>query len=87
MGKYGNLEEQAARKRKKSDIALEQEAKAGKESTKRLNANVPASLYRAVRMEAARQGVDMKDVDMKDVDMKDVLVEALVEYLPSYSDE
>ena len=82
MGKYGNLEEQAARKRKKSDIALEQEAKAGKESTKRLDANVPASLYRAVRMEAARQGVDMKDVDMKDV-----LVEALVEYLPSYSDE
>jgi hypothetical protein len=31
-------------------------------------------LHRAVRMEAARRGVDMKDV----------MVEALAEYLPNY---
>jgi len=77
MGKHGNLEDQAARRRRKSDVAQEQEAKAGTEPTKRLNANVPESLHKAVRMEAARRGVDMKDV----------LVEALVEHLPNYSDE
>lgn len=77
MGKHGNLEDVAERQTGKSDEAREQAEKAGEEDTKRLNANVPESLHRAVRMEAARRGVEMKQV----------MVEALTEYLPNYSDE
>jgi predicted HicB family RNase H-like nuclease len=77
MGTHGNLSDVAKRQRSKTQQAKEQEQKAAKEPTKRLNANVPESLHRAVRMEAARRGVDMKDV----------MVEALIEYLPNYPDE
>ena len=77
MGKHGNLEDVASRQTEKSDEAEEQIEKAATEDTKRLNANVPESLHQAVRMEAARRGVDMKTV----------MVEALAEYLPNYSDE
>lgn len=77
MGKHGNLEDVAERQTGKSDEAREQAEKAGEEDTKRLNANVSESLHRAVRMEAARRGVEMKQV----------MVEALTEYLPNYSDE
>jgi predicted HicB family RNase H-like nuclease len=74
MGKHGNLEDVAGRQTSKSDEAQEQTERAAKEETKRLNANVPKSLHRAVRMEAARRGVGMKTV----------MVEALCEYLPNY---
>jgi predicted HicB family RNase H-like nuclease len=77
MGKHGNLSDVAGRKTGKSDEAQEQSEKAAEEPTKRLNANVPESLHQAVRMEAARRGVDMKTV----------MVEALSEYLPNYSDK
>jgi predicted HicB family RNase H-like nuclease len=50
---------------------------AGREPTKRLTANVPESLHRAVQLEAARRGVDMKAI----------MVEALREHLSSCSDE
>ena len=56
---------------------MEEEKRAGEEPTKRLNANVPESLHRAVKLEAARRGVDMKAI----------MVDALREYLPDYSDE
>jgi len=77
MGKHGNLEDIAGRKTSKSDEAEEQAERAAEEETKRLNANVPKSLHRAVRMEAARRGVEMKTV----------MVEALCEYLPNYPNE
>lgn len=77
MGKHGNLEDVASRQTGKSDEAREQMEEAAEEDTKRLNANVPESLHQAVRMEAARRGVDMKTV----------MVEALTEYLPNYPDE
>lgn len=77
MGKHSDLSEFAQRQREKSDAAQEQAEAVGTEPTKRLNANVPASLHKAVRMEAARRGVDMKTI----------MVEALREYLPTYSDE
>jgi predicted HicB family RNase H-like nuclease len=77
MGKHGNLEDIASRQTEKSDEAREQMEEAAEEDTKRLNANVPESLHRAVRMEAARRGIEMKQV----------MVEALTEYLPNYSDE
>lgn len=77
MGKHGNLEDIAGRQTSKSDEAKEQTERAAKEDTKRLNANVPKSLHRAVRMEAARRGVEMKTV----------MVEALCEYLPNYPNE
>lgn len=54
-----------------SDEAKEAAASAGEEDTRRLNAEVPESLHRRVRMEAARQGRSMKAV----------LVDALGEYL------
>jgi predicted HicB family RNase H-like nuclease len=77
MGKHGNLEDLANRQTEKSNEARQQVEEAATEDTKRLNANVPESLHRAVRMEAARRGVEMKQV----------MVEALTEYLPKYSDE
>lgn len=77
MGTKGDLTDVAKRTQEKTEQAQEQTAKAAQEPTKRLNANVPESLHRAVRMEAARRGVDMKDV----------MVEALTEYLPNYSRE
>lgn len=77
MGKHSDLSEFAKRQRDKSPAAEEEQGKAAAEPTKRLNANVPESLHQAVRMEAARRGVDMKDI----------LMEALAEYLPEYSDE
>jgi predicted HicB family RNase H-like nuclease len=77
MGTHGDLSDVAQRKQEKSPQAQEQAQKAAEEPTKRLNANVPESLHRAVRVEAARRGVDMKDV----------MVEALVEYLPNYPNE
>lgn len=77
MGTHGDLSDIAQRQRKKTTQAQKQEEKAAEEPTKRLNANVAESLHRAVRLEAARRGVDMKDI----------LVEALMEYLPSYPDE
>jgi len=77
MGEHGNLADAIGRQTEKSTEAQEQEEKAAEEPTKRLNANVPESLHRAVRMEAARRGVEMKTV----------MVEALKEYLPNYSDE
>jgi predicted HicB family RNase H-like nuclease len=77
MGTKGDLTDVAKRQQEKTEQAQEQAEKAAQEPTKRLNANVPESLHRAVRMEAARRGVDMKDV----------MVEALTEYLPNYSPE
>ena len=77
MGKQGDLSQLAKRTLEKSEAAAEEEERAAEEPTKRLNANVPESLHKAVRMEAARRGVDMKTV----------MVEALKEYLPNYSDE
>lgn len=77
MGKKGDLTDVGPRQTGKSDEAQKQAEKAAQEDTKRLNANVPESLHRAVRMEAARRGVDMKTV----------MVEALTEHLPNYSDE
>jgi predicted HicB family RNase H-like nuclease len=77
MGKQGNLADQVDRTTGKSKEAQEQVERAAEEDTKRLNANVPESLHQAVRMEAARRGVEMKQV----------MIEALTEYLPSYSDE
>ncbi|PQJ26767.1 hypothetical protein BSZ35_19150 [Salinibacter sp. 10B] len=77
MGDHGNLADAVGRETEKSDEAQEQSEKAAQEPTKRLNANVPESLHRAVRMEAARRGVEMKTV----------MVEALTEYLSNYSDE
>jgi predicted HicB family RNase H-like nuclease len=77
MGTHGDLSDVAKRQKQKTEQAQEQAKKAAQEPTKRLNANVPESLHRAVRMEAARRGVDMKDV----------MVEALAEYLPNYPDE
>lgn len=77
MGEHGNLADVAERQTGKSGEARIQEEKAREEPTKRLNANVPKSLHKAVRMEAAR----------REVDMKTVMVEALEEYLPNYSDE
>lgn len=77
MGEHGDLSDAVGRQTEKSSEAQEQEEKAAEEPTKRLNANVPESLHRAVRMEAARRGVEMKQV----------MVEALTEYLPNYSDE
>ncbi|MCS4044558.1 putative HicB family RNase H-like nuclease [Salinibacter ruber] len=77
MGKHGNLEDVASRQTEKSDEAQEQTEKAGEEDTKRLNANVPESLHQAVRMEAARRGIEMKQI----------MIEALVEYLPNYPNE
>lgn len=77
MGKKGNLNEQVGRNTGKSEEAREQVERAAEEETKRLNANVPESLHQAVRMEAARRGVEMKQV----------MIEALTEYLPNYSAE
>jgi len=77
MGKQGDLSQFAQRQREKSEAAMEEEKRAGEEPTKRLNANVPESLHRAVKLEAARRGVDMKAI----------MVDALREYLPDYSDE
>lgn len=77
MGKHGNLSEVAQRTQQPSEQAQEQMEEAASEPTKRLNANVPESLHRAVRMEAVRQ----------DTNMKTVLIEALEEYLPNYSGE
>lgn len=77
MGQHGDLTTAAQTQTPKSTPAQEQTEKAREEPTKRLNANVPESLHRAVRMEAARRGVDMKDV----------MVEALREYLPTDSRE
>jgi predicted HicB family RNase H-like nuclease len=77
MGKHGNLEDLANRQTEKSNEARQQVEEAATEDTKRLNANVPEPLHRAVRMEAARRGVDMKTV----------MVEALTEYLPNYPNE
>lgn len=77
MGKEGDLTKHASRNTEKSKEAQKQVEKAAEEETKRLNANVPESLHQAVRMEAARRGVEMKQV----------MVEALTEYLPNYSSE
>ena len=77
MGKEGDLAEQTGRNTQKSKEAQKQLEKAAEEETKRLNANVPESLHQAVRMEAARRGVEMKQV----------MMEALTEYLPNYSPE
>lgn len=77
MGVEGDLTQQSDRKTEPSPEAQQQTAKAGEEPTKRLNANVPESLHQAVRMEAARRGVEMKQV----------MIEALTEYLPNYSSE
>jgi predicted HicB family RNase H-like nuclease len=77
MGTHGNLSDVAGRKTAKSGEAQEQADAAAEEPKKRLNANVPESLHQAVRMEAARRGVDMKTV----------MVEALTEYLPNYPNE
>lgn len=77
MGDHGNLSEIAQRKKEASKEAQEQMEEVSSEPTKRLNANVPESLHKAVRMEAARRGVEMKTV----------MVEALEEYLPNYSAE
>jgi predicted HicB family RNase H-like nuclease len=77
MGEAGDLSQVAARKRKASQEAKQEAKRAAQEPTKRLNANVPESLHRAVRVEAARRGIDMKQV----------MVEALEEYLPNYPDE
>lgn len=77
MGKHGNLSEVAQRTQQPSEEAQEQMEEAASEPTKRLNANVPVSLHRAVRMEAAR----------REIDMKTVMIEALEEYLPNYSNE
>jgi predicted HicB family RNase H-like nuclease len=77
MGEHGNLADVAERQTKKSAEAKAQQEMAGEEPTKRLNANVPKSLHKAVRMEAAR----------REVDMKTIMVEALEKYLPNYSDE
>ena len=77
MGKYGDLSDVAERQTEASSEAQEQTEKASEEPTKRLNANVPESLHRAVRMEAARRGVDMKQI----------MVKALTGYLPNYSEE
>jgi predicted HicB family RNase H-like nuclease len=77
MGKEGDLTEHAGRNTQKSEEAQKQVEKAAEEDTKRLNANVPESLHQAVRMEAARRGVEMKQV----------MMEALTEYLPNYSPE
>lgn len=76
MGKHGDLSKQAQRTRENENVRQQQEA-AAEEPTKRLNANVPESLHKAVRMEAARRGVDMKTV----------MVEALEAYLPDYPPE
>jgi len=77
MGVEGDLTKQSDRTTDPSPEAQEQVERAAQEDTKRLNANVPESLHQAVRMEAARRGVDMKTV----------MVEALEEYLPNYSYE
>lgn len=77
MGEHGNLSDIAQRKQEASEQAQEQMEEVSSEPTKRLNANVPESLHKAVRMEAARRGVEMKTI----------MVEALREYLPSYSHE
>lgn len=77
MGKEGDLTKHAGRETEKSKEAQQQVERAAEEDTKRLNANVPESLHRAVRMEAARRGVEMKQV----------MMEALTEYLPNYSSE
>lgn len=77
MGKEGNLGEQVGRQTEKSEEAQQQVERAAEEDTKRLNANVPESLHKAVRMEAARRGIEMKQV----------MIEALTEYLPNYSSE
>ncbi len=77
MGKHGDLSDAVGRKTGKSREAREQSEQAAEEPTKRLNANVPESLHRAVRMEAARRGVEMKTV----------MMEALIEYLPNYPEE
>jgi predicted HicB family RNase H-like nuclease len=77
MGKHGDLSDAVGRETGKSREAKEQSEQAAKEPTKRLNANVSESLHRAVRMEAARRGVEMKTV----------MVEALTEYLPNYPEE
>jgi predicted HicB family RNase H-like nuclease len=77
MGKEGDLSKHTGRKTEKSNEAREQVQRAAEEDTKRLNANVPESLHKAVRMEAARRGVEMKQV----------MIEALTEYLPNYSSE
>ena len=77
MGNEGDLTQQTGRTTGASGEVEEQAKKAAEEDTKRLNANVPESLHQAVRMEAARRGVEMKQV----------MVEALTEYLPNYSDE
>jgi predicted HicB family RNase H-like nuclease len=77
MGKEGDLAEHTGRNTERSEEAREQVKRAAEEDTKRLNANVPESLHKAVRMEAARRGVEMKQV----------MVEALTEYLPNYSSE
>lgn len=77
MGVEGDLTQQSNRQTEPSPEAQKQTEEAAKEPTKRLNANVPESLHQAVRMEAARRGVEMKTV----------MVEALEEYLPNYSDE
>lgn len=75
MGQHGDLSDAVGRQTEKSSEAQEQSKKASEEPTKRLNANVPESLHQAVRMEAARRGVNMKTV----------MIEALTEYLPKYS--
>lgn len=77
MGEHGNLSEVAQRTQQPSEEAQEQMEEAASEPTKRLNANVPESLHKAVRMEAARRGIEMKEI----------MVEALKEYLPNYSDK
>ncbi|NBB87908.1 MAG: hypothetical protein GVY12_17030 [Bacteroidetes bacterium] len=77
MGQQGDLSQFAQRQREKSDVAREQEERVREEPTKRLNANVPRSLHQAVKVEAARRGVDMTTI----------MVEALHEYLPKYGNE
>ena len=50
MGKHGDLADAVGRETEKSGETQEQSERASEEPTKRLNANVPESLHRAVRM-------------------------------------
>lgn len=62
MGKAGDLTQHAPKRTGKSPEAEEATQKAATPDTKRLNANIPEPLHRAVKTHAARTGQSMTDI-------------------------
>lgn len=77
MGKAGDLTQHAAKKTGKSSEAADATQKAAEPDTKRLNANIPEPLHRAVKTYAAQTGQSMTEI----------VEDALRAHLPNYTNE